>query len=98
MTEEQNHANDALAAIQKEIKDMRAEAKVQHLDSKLFAAYLFSCAVALVGLGFYVPLFSPPGWQSSNAAAFIAIGMGSAVGLLTYQLLERRRRKALKGR
>lgn len=98
MPEEQNQDNVTLADMLKEIKDMRDDAKAQHQRSLRFAAYLFSCAVVLAGLGFYVPLVSPLGWQSSNAVAFIALGMGSAMGLLTYQLLERRKRKALKGR
>jgi len=99
MAEEQNHHdNVTLADILKEIKDMKDDAKVQHQHSLHFAAYLFSCAVVLAGIGFWVPLLSPLGWQGFNAVAFISLGMGSAIGLLTYQLLERRKRKARKGR
>ena len=85
--------------IKDKIEDMRDDAKVRHQGSLHFAAYLFSSTVVLVGVGFWVPLFRPLGWQMFDAVAFIALGMGSAMGLLTYhQLLERRKRKALKGR
>ena len=98
MAEEQNHDSVTLADIMEKIKDMRNEAEAQHQDSKLFAAYLFSGAVLLAGIGFYMPLITPY-WQMSNAVGFMSLGMGSAIGLLTYhQLLERRKRKALKGK
>ncbi len=114
MPEEQNHANDTLADIQKEIKDMRAEAeaqhqeikdkiedmrddaKVQHRDSKLFAAYLFSGAIFLAGLGFHT-VSSALSWQIFYGRGLMCLGVVSGIGFLIYHFCERRKRKALKG-
>lgn len=70
MPEEQNQDNVTLA-------DILDEVERQHQDSKLFAAYIFSAGVALVGASFFVPLITPY-WQMFNALGFIVLGMGSA--------------------
>jgi len=115
MPEEQSHANDTLADIQKELKDMRTEAEAQHQEIKdkiedmrddakvkhqgslRFAAYLFSGAVFLAGLGFHT-VSSALSWQIFYAHGLMWLGGVSGIGFLIYHFCERRKRKALKGR
>ena len=97
MPEEQNHDDVTLADIQKDIRDMRDDAKVQHLDSKLFAAYLFSGAVFLAGLGFHA-VSSASCSQIFYGRGLMCLGVVSGIGFFIYHFCERRKRKALKGR
>jgi len=92
MPEEQNHDTVTLA-------DILDEVKRQHRDSKLFAAYLFSGAVFLAGVGFHVASANPPlGWQMFNAYGFMSLGVVSAIGFWAYHFWKMRKGKALKVR
>jgi len=95
MPEEQNHDNVTSVDILKEIKDMKDDAKAQHLDSKLFAAYLFSTTVFLAGVGLYMtPKTSTLdlSWQVSYGCYLMVVGAAFGIGFLIYHFRKGKKR------
>jgi len=87
MAEEQNQDNATLADILKEIKDMKGDVKVQYRDSQFLAAYVLGVTVTLVGVGFWMTLYTSLLWQRIDASIFIILGMS----LMAYALMRRRK-------